>query len=40
MELRISDTVNPRYNETLVPKNVAIKMNLLLYKMLHEQIDM
>ena len=32
-------TVNPRYNDTFVPKDVAIKMNLLLYKVFNEQID-
>ena len=30
-------TVNPRYNDS---KEVAIKMNLLLYRILTEQIDM
>ena len=31
-------SVNPRYN-AFVPKEVAIKMNLLLYRILKEQID-
>ena len=34
------NTVNPRYTTAIVPKDVAIKMNLLLYRKLNEQIDM
>ena len=35
------NTVNPRYNDSIcTKKRVAIKMNLLLYRILHEQIDM
>ena len=33
-------TVNPRHNDSIVPKDVAIKINLLLYRILNEQIDM
>ena len=32
-------TVNPRYNDS-IPKDVPIKMSLLLYRILNEQIDM
>ena len=30
----------PRYNDSVFPKDVAIKMNLLLYRILNEQIEM
>ena len=33
-------TVNPGYNDSICTKDVAIKMNLLLYRILNEQIDM
>ena len=36
----VFDTVNPRYNDSICPKDVAIKMNFLLYRILNEQIDM
>ena len=29
-------TGNPRYNDSIFPKDVAIKMNLLLYRILNE----
>ena len=35
-----SNTVNPFYDDwAFVPKGVVIKMNLLLYRILNEQID-
>ena len=33
-------TVNPRFDDSIVPKDVAIKMNSLLYRILNEQVDM
>ena len=36
LHVHILNTVNPRYNDNIV----AIKMNLLLYRILNEQIDM
>ena len=36
----IVTTVKPRYNDSICSKDVAIKMNLLLHRILNEQIDM
>ena len=36
----LSSTVIPHYNDSIFPKDVAIKLNLLLYRILNEQIDM
>ena len=33
-------TVNSRYNDIICNQDVAIKINLLLYRILNEQIDM
>ena len=34
------NTVKPQYNDRFDPKEIAIKMNLLLYKIFNEQIDL
>ena len=40
VSLRVANTVSPRYKDTIVPKDVAIKMNLLLLRILNELNDM